>query len=323
MTMDVAVLDDFQRVAHEFGDWASLGSRARVTVFHDHLHDREAVVQRLAGFDAVCLMRERTGLDAWQLGRLPRLKFIALAATRHAGLDLDCARARGIVVSGTAATHNGTPELTWALILALARQLPQQAASVRAGGWQCDVGIGLHGATLGILGLGRVGGKVARVARAFDMNVIAWSPNLNDARAAEHGVVRVERDALFSQSDFLVVSIQLRAATRGLVGRRELALMKPGAFVVNTSRGAVIDDEALIDALRGQRLAGAGLDVFDVEPLPAGHPYRTLPNVLATPHIGYVTRDVYQLFHQGMVDAVRAWLDGRPIRLLTEQVMGA
>jgi len=323
MTMEVAVLDDYQDVAHAFGDWASLAPRARVTVFRDHLHDRDAVVRRLAGFDAVCLMRERTGLDAWQLERLPRLKFIALAAMRHAGLDVEFARSRGIVVSGTAATHNGTPELTWALILALARQIPQQAASVRAGGWQCAVGTGLHGATLGVLGLGRVGGRVARVGRAFDMNVIAWSPNLTDARAAEHGAVRVERNALFSRADFLVLSIQLRAATRGIVGVPELALMKPTAFLVNTSRGAVVDDDALIDALRGGRLAGAGLDVFDMEPLPAVHPYRTLPNVLATPHIGYVTRDVYRLFHQGMVDAVHAWLDGRPIRLVTEQVMGA
>ncbi len=312
----VAVLDDYQQAARRFGGWERLDGRIALTVFHDHLDDAEALVQRLAPFDVVCLMRERTALTAGILARLPRLRLVVTTAMVNAALDIGAAQARGIIVCGTGSLHTGTPELAWLHILALARQLPAESRQLAAGGWQAAVGKDLHGSTLGILGLGRVGERVARVALAFGMRVLAWSPHLTPERAAGHGAICVDKATLFRESDFVTLSVKYRASTRHIVGAQELALMRPGAYLVNTARGPLVDEAALVDALRAGRIAGAGIDVFEQEPLPAGHPLRHLPNVLITPHIGYVTEATYTQFHGETVECVQAWLDGRPVRLL-------
>jgi phosphoglycerate dehydrogenase-like enzyme len=315
----MAVLDDYQRAAARFADWTALADRIDTVFFHDHEPDPTRLAERLAPFDVICAMRERTVLDADLLARLPALKLVVTTGMRNAAIDVAAANARGIVVCGTGARPTGTPELTWALILALARGLPMESESVRTGGWQLGIGRDLHGATIGIVGLGRVGARVAAVARAFGMHGIAWSPNMTDARAAEHGFECVGRDALMSRSDFVVVCMQLGPSTRGLIGRRELALMKPTAFLVNTSRGPLVDEDALLEALAARRIAGAGLDVFAEEPLPASHPFRTMDNVIATPHVGYVTQAGYRLFYGETVEDVAAWLDGAPIRVISGQ----
>lgn len=312
----IAVLDDYQGLALSCADWSALGANAEVNVFRDHLHEPERVVERLMPFDAVCLMRERTSLSADMLARLPNLKLIVTAAMWNASVDLDVALDRGIVVSGTASVPSGTPELTWMLILALARHLPAELASMRNGGWQSTLGVDLEGRTLGILGLGIIGTRLAKVANAFGMNVIAWSHNLTAERARDAGARRVECDELLRESDFISVSLKLSDRTRGLIGEREFGLMKPSAYFINTSRGPIVSEAALIDALRRKRIAGAGIDVFDIEPIAPDHPLRTMDNVIATPHIGYVTESTYAHFFPQMVEDIRAWMEGAPIRLL-------
>jgi phosphoglycerate dehydrogenase-like enzyme len=262
-------------------------------------------------------MRERTRFDANLLARLPRLKLIVSVGMWNAAIDLDAAKSRGIVVSGTTGGDAAaTPALTWSLILAATRNLYGEAASLRAGGWQTRVGMDVNGKTLGVLGLGRIGEAVARIGVAFGMRVIAWSQNLSSERAAEVGVQRVEKDELFREADVLTIHLKLGDRTKGLVGARELGLMKPGAYLVNTSRGPIVSEDALIEALQERRIGGAALDVFDEEPLAAGHPFRFLPNVLATPHIGYVTENTYHVAYPQIVEAIRAWIDGAPIRQL-------
>jgi phosphoglycerate dehydrogenase-like enzyme len=299
--LNVAVLDDYQHVAPSLADWASLQPQANTVFFHDH----------------VVLMRERTRFDANLLARLPRLKLIVSVGMWNAAIDLDAAKSRGIVVSGTTGGDAAaTPALTWSLILAATRNLYGEAASLRAGGWQTRVGMDVNGKTLGVLGLGRIGEAVARIGVAFGMRVIAWSQNLSSERAAEVGVQRVEKDELFREADVLTIHLKLGDRTKGLVGARELGLMKPGAYLVNTSRGPIVSEDALIEALQERRIGGAALDVFDEEPLAAGHPFRFLPNVLATPHIGYVTENTYRVAYPQIVEAIRAWIDGAPIRQL-------
>ena len=312
----IAVLDDYQGVALRYADWTVLDGRAEVEVFRDHLHEPDAVVTRLAPFQVVCLMRERTALSADMIARLPDLELIVTTGMWNAVLDTPFAVARGITVCGTGASQSGTPELIWLLILALARRLPQELASMRGGGWQTAVGGDLHKRTLGIIGLGKIGMQVARVANAFGMRVVAWSQNLTARRATESGATLVSKEALFRESDFVAVCLKLGERTYGIVGAREFALMKPSSFFINTSRGPLVDEPALIDALCGGRIAGAGIDVYDTEPLPADHPFRFLPNVIATPHVGYVTEDAYAIFHAHMVEDIDAWLNGAPIRLL-------
>jgi len=307
--MRIAVLDDYQNVARRFADWSSLETRAEITIFNDHLRDEDAVVERLAPFEIVCVMRERTPLTAAILGRLPRLRLICSTGPRNASIDVATAEARGVPVLHTRYSSRSTIELTWALILAGMRDLVGEANSLRAGGWQRSVGSGLAGRTLGLLGLGNIGAEVARIGSAFGMRPIAWSHNLTAERAREVGAERVERDELFRQSDVLSVHLVLGERSRGLVGAPLLALMKPSALLVNTSRGPIVDEAALIAALSGKRIAAACLDVFDVEPLPAEHPWRTLPNVLATPHIGYVSEEIYRLFYEDTVSNIRNWLD--------------
>ncbi|MGE0359819.1 MAG: D-2-hydroxyacid dehydrogenase family protein [Vicinamibacterales bacterium] len=314
--MNIAILDDYQGVALNFADWDVLGDGAAVTVFRDHLAEPAAVVARLAPFDVVCVLRERTPLPGVILEQLPRLRLIASTTMRNASIDMTAARQLGIMVCGTGSPSLGAPVLTWALILALLRHVPGQAWSVAQGGWQTAVGGDLQGRTLGVLGLGKVGAMVARVGQAFGMRVVAWSPNLTAERAAQHGVALVAKTELFETADILTIHLVLSDRSRGIVGADELALMRPSALLINTSRGPLVDEAALIDALRLRRIGGAALDVFAVEPLPSGHPFRLLDNVLATPHIGFVTEDTLRMFYRETVENIRAWRDGAPIRVL-------
>lgn len=314
MKPQVAVLDDYQQVARVYGDWDRLRERADVTVFHDHLFDEDALAARLAPFAVVVLMRERTPFRRSLIERLPNLRLLLTSGMWNASIDLVACEERGIVVCGTQYGGGGTAQLTWALILALAQQIAVVDGDIRAGRWQTGVGIEIAGRTLGLLGLGRLGGMVARIARAFDMNVIAWSKNLTAERAAAAGATLVELDELLGRSDFVSVHLVLSARTRGLLGRRELALMKPTAYLVNTSRGPIVDEAALIEALEARTIAGAGLDVFDVEPLPLDHPLRRTPNTVLTPHIGYVSQESYSVVFPQYIEDVEAWLDGAPVR---------
>jgi phosphoglycerate dehydrogenase-like enzyme len=305
----IAVLDDYQGAALEMADWSPLAERAKVVVFRDHLSDPAEVAARLEPFDVVCVMRERTPLGRAIIDRLPRLKLIASTGAANASIDLAAARERGIRVAQTGYTSHGAIELTWALLLAAVRAIPAEVESVRAGGWQTAVGGDLSGRTLGLVGLGRIGSAMTRIGRAFDMNVIAWSPNLTDAKAAEAGARLVPKEALFREADVVSLHLVLSDRSRGIVGAAELALMKPSAWLINTSRGPLIDEAALLDTLRAKRIAGAALDVFATEPLPPDHPLRTLPNVVATPHIGFVTEETYKTFYRDTVRNIIAWLD--------------
>ena len=316
----VAILDDYQGVALEMADWSPLEGRAEITRFRDHISDPVALVQRLKPFDVLCVMRERTPLPGSILEQLPNLKLITSTGARNASIDMVSAGARGITVCGTgpaARGGNGAAELTWALILGIIRHLPAEAASVRGGGWQVSIGGDLKGQTIGILGLGHIGGTTARVARAFGMNVIAWSPNLTPERAEEHGARLVTKEELFRESDIVSIHLVLSSRTRGIVGAPELRLMKPTAYLVNSSRGPLVDEAALIEALRSRAIAGAALDVYDTEPLPESHPFRSLDNVLATPHVGFVTEGTYQTFYGHTVENIAAWLDGTPVRVIS------
>jgi phosphoglycerate dehydrogenase-like enzyme len=315
MPTRVAVLDDYQAVAESYADWRGLPD-TEVRFFHDHLDDEDALVDRLVGFDVLVLMRERTPLRRSLLARLPKLRLAVTTGMRNASIDLEAAREYGVVVCGTQGSAAATTELAWALILSLVRHVPAEDAAIRAGGWQHTVGTDLAGATLGLLGLGRLGRAMVPVARALDMDVIAWSQNLTDQLAAEAGATRVDKEELFSHSDVLSIHLVLSDRTRGLVGARELALMKPTAYLVNTSRGPIVDEQALLAALREGRIAGAGLDVFDREPLPPDHPIRQAPRTVLTPHIGFVTHRTYAQWYAGAVEAIAAFLAGTPINVL-------
>jgi phosphoglycerate dehydrogenase-like enzyme len=315
--VNIAVLDDYQHVAQSLGNWAGLKTQANVVFFHDHVEDIEALAARLASFEAVVLMRERTRVSAELLARLPRLKLIVTVGMWNAAIDLEAARTRGVVVSGTSGGDPAaTPSLTWGLILSLTRNLHVESASVRAGGWQVGLGVDINGKTLGLLGLGKIGQAVARFGTAFGMRTIAWSQNLTTEKAAEFGVERVEKDELLEQADVLTVHLKLSDRTRGLIGKREFGLMKPTAYLINTSRGPIVSEADLIEALRTRQIAGAALDVYDTEPLPPAHPFRFLPNVLATPHIGYVSEKTYRAAYPQVVEDIHAWLGGKPIREL-------
>jgi phosphoglycerate dehydrogenase-like enzyme len=306
--VNVAVLDDYQGAALACADWSQLDGRANIQIFRDHLSEPDAIVARLKPFEVVCVMRERTPLTREIIERLPRLGLIASTGAVNASIDLEAARERGITVAHTGYTSHGAIELTWALILAAMRHIPAEAASMRAGGWQVALGGDLNRRTLGILGLGRIGAAGARIAAAFGMNVIAWSPNLTAEKAAAAGARYVAKDELFRTADIVTVHLVLGKRSLGIVGSAELAMMKPDAWLVNTSRGPLVDEDALIAALRGKRIAGAALDVFATEPLPPDHPFRTLPNVLATSHIGFVTRETYEIFYRDTVKNILAWL---------------
>src|SRR5882762_2057332 len=310
----IAVLDDYQHVALSLADWSVLDARATVTVFSDHLADPDAVVERLQPFDIVCVMRERTPMTRTIIERLPKLRMIASTGSRNASIDLKAAEGRGVQVVHTGYTSAPTIELTWALILGSARNLVAENTSLRGGGWQRLVADDMAGQTLGVLGLGNVGGAVAQIGNAFGMNVISWSQNLTAERAAEVGATRVSKDALFGEADVVSIHLVLSGRTRGLVGAAELALMKPAARLVNTSRGPIVVEADLVAALKDKKIAGAAIDVFDQEPLPLEHPFRSLPNLLATPHIGYVSRGLYERFYRDTVENISQWLDGLATR---------
>ncbi len=308
----VAVLDDYQGVALELADWSPVLARASVDVYRDHLDDAAAVVERLRPYEVVCVMRERTPLPRAVIERLPRLKLIASTGPRNASIDIAAAKERGIAVVHTSYTSDPTVELTWALILGGGRHLLTEAASLRAGGWQRSVGDDMAGKTLGIIGLGNVGAHVARIGLAFGMHVVAWSQNLTAQSAAAAGVRLVSKEELLRLSDVISIHLVLSARTRGLIGTAEFALMKRSARLVNTSRGPIVVEAALIEALTEHRIAGAAIDVFDTEPLPPQHPYRRIDNLLATPHIGFVSRGLYERFYRDTVANILAWLDGVP-----------
>ncbi|MGY1805048.1 D-2-hydroxyacid dehydrogenase family protein [Blastococcus sp. SYSU D00922] len=313
----IAVLDDYQSVAARYCDWSQVPGDIEVVEFHDHVGDEDAAAARLAPFDVVIAMRERTDFRRSLLERLPNLNLLVTTGMRNKSIDVEAATERGVTVCGTAILGTGTAELTWGLILAVARHIPQEHDAVRAGGWQQTIGMDLHGARLGIVGLGRLGTQISRIGQAFGMDVVAWSQNLTDERAAESGVRRVDKDELFSTSDVVTIHTLLSKRTRGLIGAEDLGRMKPTAILVNTSRGPIVDQQALLDALHGKKIGGAGLDVFDQEPLPRDHPLRTAPRTVLTPHLGYVTRDTYEVFYREAVEDVAAWLAGNPVRVLT------
>jgi phosphoglycerate dehydrogenase-like enzyme len=316
---NVAVLDDYQSAAMAAADWGSLGPGVQVRAFADHVVDERALVDRLGPFEVIVAMRERTPFPASLLAQLPRLRLLVTTGPRNASIDLEAAAARGITVCSTEALGHPTAELTWGLILSLTRRIPFEDRATRAGGWQTTVGVGLRGKVLGVIGLGRLGALVAEIGRAFGMPVIAWSQHLTAERAAECGARLVSKDDLLRQADVVTIHLQLSERTRGLVGARELGLMKASALLVNTSRGPIVDEGALVTALQRRAIAGAALDVFDEEPLPPDHPLRGLDNTVVTPHLGYVTGENYEVFYRGAVEDIRAFLDGHPIRVLTRR----
>jgi len=313
----IAVLDDYQGVAMSMADWSRVQAVAEVQVFHDHVSDPGRLVERLAPYDVLVLMRERTPLPAAVTERLPELKLVVTTGRRNASIDVEALRARGVPVCTTESIATSTPELTWALILGLSRQLVTSVTDVRDGRWQTTIGRDLAGRTLGIVGLGRIGAKVAQVGSAFGMDVLGWGRHLTAERAEAAGATAVPLDELLRASDVVTVHVVLSDETRGLVGSREIALMRPGALLVNTSRGPVVDTDALVEALESGHLGGAALDVFDSEPLPVGHPLRSTPRLLATPHIGYVTENGYRVFYGQVVENIEAFLAGAPIRVMS------
>jgi phosphoglycerate dehydrogenase-like enzyme len=314
--ISVALLDDYQDVARRFGDWRSLGEEVHLTAFHDHLEGVERLAERLAPFDVVVAMRERTPFGAELLDRLPRLRLLITTGMANPSIDMAAARARGVTVCGTGGIPSPTAELTWALILALTRHVCEEDRRMRAGGWQRTVGAELAGRTLGVIGLGTLGRRVAAVGRAFEMRVVAWSQNLGAEDAVAAGAERVERDELLAGADVVTIHLRLSDRTRGLIGARELGLMKRSALLVNTSRGPIVDEPALLRALRAGTIAGAGLDVYDTEPLPSDHPLRSAPNTVLTPHLGYVTSGSYERYYGDAVEDVAAFLRGTPVRVL-------
>ncbi|PCR95915.1 hydroxyacid dehydrogenase [Pseudomonas fluorescens] len=316
MAVQIAVIDDWQDVARGVVDWSVLDSLGEVTFVHDYPADNATLAERLGRFEVICVMRERTRFDEDLLKRLPNLKLLVTGGMRNAALDIPAAARLGIKVCGTDSYKHAAPELTWALIMAATRNLVNEANALRAGQWQQGLGGDLHGKTLGILGLGSIGQRVAQFGQVFGMRVIAWSENLTAERAEQAGVTYVSKQQLFEQADVLSVHLVLSDRSRGLVDAQALDWMKPTALLVNTARGPIVDEAALIKALQKQRIGGAALDVFDEEPLPALHPFRTLDNVLATPHVGYVSRQNYQQFFSQMIEDIQAWSAGEPIRLL-------
>jgi phosphoglycerate dehydrogenase-like enzyme len=307
--MKVAILDDYQNVALRLADWSAVRRHAEITVFNDHVPDPLEVVERLRPFDVVCVMRERTPLPREVLQQQPNLKLIASTGPRNASINTQAAADLGIAVTATGYDSTPTIEFTWSLILASMRGIDREAASLRAGGWQTGLGSNLRGKSLGVLGLGNIGSEVARVGLAFDMKVIAWSQNLTEEKASAAGATLVDKQTLFREADIVTVHLVLSSRTKGLIGAPEFDLMKPTARLVNTSRGSIVDEVALIEALQVRRIAGAAVDVFDMEPLPPDHPFRKLDNVLATPHIGYVTEDLYRIFYGDAAASIAAWLE--------------
>ena len=313
--MRIAILDDYQRIALQSADWGVLGA-SDIVPFHGHIADTADLIAELRPFDVIVAMRERTPFTAERVRLLPSLRLLVTTGMANASIDVAAANQAGVTVCGTRGSGAATPELTWALILALVRHVPEEDRRIRTGGWQQTVGFGLHGRTLGVVGLGNIGRRVASVGRAFGMEVLAWSQHLSAATAADAGVTAVSKDELFATSDVITVHYKLSERSVGLVGPRELGLMKPTAFLVNTSRGPIVDSGALLETLHAGAIAGAGLDVYDEEPLPGGHPLRVAPRTVLTPHLGYVTDDGYRTFYGDAVEDIAAFAAGRPVRVV-------
>jgi phosphoglycerate dehydrogenase-like enzyme len=314
----IAILDDYQNVALRMADWSQLQKDNRVVVFTERLPDVDAAARALTEFDVIGIMRERTPFSRALFEKLPKLRLLVTTGKRNASIDLEAAQAHNVTVCSTGGAGRATAELAFALMLGLARHLREEFNAMRpGGGWQTTLGFDLEGKTLGILGLGNLGAKVGKIGAAFGMKIIAWSENLTDERARERGAERVSKDELFNRSDIVTIHSVLSPRSRGLVGAREFALMKPTALLINTSRGPIVDETALLAALRQKNIAGFGADTFDVEPLPSDHPLRSEPRALLTPHLGYVTEETYRDFYSGMVQVIEGWLAGKPINVLT------
>jgi D-3-phosphoglycerate dehydrogenase len=312
-----AILDDFQNVTLTVADWSSVSSELDIKVFNEHLGGPDNVVNALQDFEIVCAMRERTGFPRAVIEKLPKLKLLITTGMRNASIDVAAATERGVTVCGTGSFGSPTSGIAIGLMLELTRHIGYENARLKAGEtWQRTIGPELEGLTLGILGLGKLGTRTAKIAQAFGMKVIAWSQNLTPEKCKEVGVDYVSKEDLFRQADFITIHVILSQRTRGLVGAKEIALMKPSAYLINTSRGPIIDEAAMLTALRENKIAGAGLDVFDVEPLPVDHPLRKMDNVVLTPHLGYVATQNYRAYFGGVVDDIRAFLDGKPVRVL-------
>ncbi len=316
MTRKLAILDDYQRVALDLADWSSLPGDVEITVFDDNLADLDAVAARLEPFEILAAMRERTPFPRALFEKLPNLKLLVTTGMRNGAFDMAAAAEHGVTVCGTGGSSAATEEMIWALIQAVVRQIPQEDRATRAGKWQTSVGWNLAGRTLGLVGLGRLGARTAAIANFFNMRVIAWSQNLTPERARECGAELVSKAELFSDSDIISIHLILSKRTRGLIGAADLALMKRESFFVNTSRGPIVDEGALLDILREGRIAGAALDVFDQEPLPRDHPFLSLENTIISPHMAYVTEENLIQFHQETVEDIAAWLNGKPVRVL-------
>ena len=312
-----AILDDYQNVALSAADWSKVSGDLEIQVFNAHLGAADKVIAALQGFEIVCAMRERTAFPRDVIEKLPQLKLLITTGMRNASIDVAAAKARGVVVCGTPAVGSPTSGVAIGLMLELTRRIGYENARMKAGmPWQTTIGLDLEGLTLGVLGLGKLGARTARIAQAFGMKVMAWSQNLTPEKCQEAGVAYAGKEDLFRQADIVTIHLVLSQRSRGLVGAKELALMKPSAYIINTSRGPIIEETALLAALRGKTIAGAGLDVFDVEPLPPDHPLRKMDNVVLTPHLGYVATQNYRAYFAGVVDDIRAFLDGKPVRVI-------
>lgn len=313
-----AILDDYQQVALTAADWSPILDRVEVKTITRHIDQQDELVELIADCEIVVIMRERTPFRASMLDRLPRLKLLITTGMRNASIDLEAAASKGITVCGTGGAGNSTAELTWALLLGLARNIVQEHHAIRSGQWQSTIGVDLYGKTLGLLGLGKLGSQIAKVGQAFGMDVMAWSQNLSQQRADEAGVkLAASKEELLENSDFVSIHLVLSDRTRGLIGAEDFKRMRPSAFLINTSRAPIVDQTALAEALRNGWIAGAGVDVFEVEPLPKDDPYRSLPNLLTTPHIGYVSEANYEAFYRDIVQDIGAYLSGEPIRIIS------
>jgi len=314
----IAVLDDYMGVAHRLVPWAQIEARADVDFLHEPIAQGQVGVEQLSRYDAICLLRERTAFPAELLAQLPDLKAIVATGRQNRTLDYGAARELGIAVMTTTGSGNGiyaTAELAWGLILGLMRHIPEESAAMREGGWQTRLGNALWGKTIGIIGLGKLGSRMALIAKAFGMEPVAWSPNLTRERATEAGATYLDKRALLAEADVVSLHLVLGPTTRGIIGKADLAQMKPDAVLINTARGPLVDEQSLMDALRENRIGGAGIDVYDQEPLAADHPIRTLHNALVTPHLGYSVQETFEAFYRETVENLESWLDGRPIRL--------
>ncbi len=313
----IVVLDDYQQVAEQYGPWNTLGADTKIIYLHEHISDREALISAVADAEIIVAMRERTPFDADMLRDLPNLRLLVTTGMKNASIDIEAATALGITVCGTGSSRVAAAEMTWALVLASARHIPRESAALAEGKWQTTVGTQLHGKTLGIIGLGRIGTQIAHYAQAFGMTVLAWSPHLDPAVADQVGARAVTKAELLSSSDIVTIHLKLGARSRGIIGTNELAAMRRGAILINTARGPIVNEQALAVALHAGVIAGAAVDVFSAEPLPADHPLRSAPNIILTPHLGYVTDGSYRSYFEDAVEDIHEYLAGSPVRVLS------